>query len=54
MLKESRTFTSFSVNDIQKAKKFYGQTLGLEVSESNSVLKLAAGRRQCSAHIPQA
>ena len=40
MLRESRTFSSFSVNDIQKAKKFYGQTLGLEVSESNSLLKL--------------
>jgi extradiol dioxygenase family protein len=40
MLKESSPFSSFSVNDIQKAKKFYGQTLGLEVSESNSLLKL--------------
>jgi catechol 2,3-dioxygenase-like lactoylglutathione lyase family enzyme len=40
MLKESRAFSGFSVNDIQKAKKFYGQTLGLEVSESNGLLKL--------------
>ena len=40
MLRESRTFSSFSVNDIPKAKKFYGQTLGLEVSESNNLLKL--------------
>jgi catechol 2,3-dioxygenase-like lactoylglutathione lyase family enzyme len=40
MLKESRAFSGFSVNDIQKAKKFYGQTLRLEVSESNGLLKL--------------
>ena len=40
MLKESRAFSGFSVNDIQKAKKFYGQTLGLAVSESNGLLKL--------------
>ena|SRR6266850_3160847 len=40
MLRESRAFSGFSVNDIQKAKKFYGQTLGLEVSESNGLLKL--------------
>jgi predicted enzyme related to lactoylglutathione lyase len=40
MLRESRAFSGFSVNDIQKAKKFYGQTLGLDVSESNGLLKL--------------
>jgi catechol 2,3-dioxygenase-like lactoylglutathione lyase family enzyme len=40
MLKESRAFSGFSVNDIQKAKQFYGRTLGLEVSESNGLLKL--------------
>jgi catechol 2,3-dioxygenase-like lactoylglutathione lyase family enzyme len=40
MLKESSAFSGFSVNDIQKAKQFYGQTLGLEVSESNGLLKL--------------
>ncbi|MDQ6865698.1 MAG: VOC family protein [Thermoproteota archaeon] len=34
MFKDSKAFSSFSVDDIQKAKKFYGQTLGLEVSES--------------------
>ncbi len=40
MLKESRAFSGFSVNDTKKAKEFYGRTLGLEVSESNGLLKL--------------
>jgi catechol 2,3-dioxygenase-like lactoylglutathione lyase family enzyme len=34
MFKEKKAFTSFSVDDIQKAKSFYGEPLGLEVSES--------------------
>jgi predicted enzyme related to lactoylglutathione lyase len=33
MFKNTKAFSGFSVNDIQKAKEFYGQTLGLEVSE---------------------
>jgi predicted enzyme related to lactoylglutathione lyase len=33
MFKESKAFSSFSVNDIEKAKRFYGQVLGLEISE---------------------
>jgi len=33
MLKGSKAFTSFSVNDINKAKDFYGKTLGLDVEE---------------------
>lgn len=33
MFKKNKAFSSFSVNDLQKAKEFYGQTLGLEVSE---------------------
>jgi catechol 2,3-dioxygenase-like lactoylglutathione lyase family enzyme len=40
MLKESKAFSSFSVDDTQKAKEFYGRTLGLEVSESHGLLKL--------------
>ena len=31
MLKSSHAFPSFSVDDIDKAKEFYGKTLGLEV-----------------------
>ncbi|HET7146934.1 MAG TPA: VOC family protein [Candidatus Nitrosopolaris sp.] len=34
MFKETKTFSSFSVDDLRKAKKFYSETLGLEVSES--------------------
>ena len=34
MFKDTKAFSSFSVDDMQKVKKFYGQTLGLEVSES--------------------
>jgi catechol 2,3-dioxygenase-like lactoylglutathione lyase family enzyme len=40
MLKESKAFSGFSVDDTQKAKEFYGRTLGLKVSESHSLLKL--------------
>jgi len=40
MLRDSKAFSGFSVNDIPKAKKFYGETLGLEVSESNGLLTL--------------
>ena len=40
MLDKSKAFSGFSVNDTQKAKEFYGGTLGLEVSESNGLLNL--------------
>ncbi len=33
-LKSDKAFSGFSVNDIQKAKQFYGETLGLEVSDA--------------------
>ncbi len=33
MFKKTKAFSSFSVNDIRKAKEFYSKTLGLEVSE---------------------
>lgn len=32
MLNKTKAFSSFSVDDIQKAKEFYGKTLGLEVA----------------------
>lgn len=32
MLEHTKTFSSFSVDDIQKAKDFYVKTLGLEVN----------------------
>ena len=40
MLAKSTAFSGFSVDDIRKAKEFYGRTLGLEVSESHGLLKL--------------
>ncbi len=40
MLKESKAFSGFSVDDIKKAEDFYGGTLGLEISESHGLLKL--------------
>ena len=40
MFKDTKAFSGFSVNDIQKAKEFYGQTLGLEISEAHGLLKL--------------
>lgn len=45
MFKDAETFTSFSTNDLQKAKDFYGGTLGLDVSEMTEGLqiKLADG-----------
>jgi catechol 2,3-dioxygenase-like lactoylglutathione lyase family enzyme len=47
MLKESKAFSGFSVNDIQKPKDFYGRTLGLQVSESHGLLtlQLAGGNK---------
>ncbi len=33
MFKNTKAFSSFSVNDIQKAKEFYSQIVGLEVSD---------------------
>jgi catechol 2,3-dioxygenase-like lactoylglutathione lyase family enzyme len=40
MLGQSKAFSGFSVNDIQKAKEFYRRALGLEISESNGLLSL--------------
>jgi catechol 2,3-dioxygenase-like lactoylglutathione lyase family enzyme len=40
MLKDSRAFSGFSVNDMEKAKEFYGQTLGLEISDEPAGLAL--------------
>jgi predicted enzyme related to lactoylglutathione lyase len=43
MFKDSNAYSGFSVDDVQRAKEFYGQTLGLEVSELNDVLELRLG-----------
>lgn len=40
MFKNTKAFSSFSVDDLEKAKEFYGQTLGLEVSQTKEGLGL--------------
>ena len=40
MFKDTKAFSGFSVNDIPKAKQFYSQTLGLNVTEENGMLNL--------------
>lgn len=40
MFRDSHAYSGFSVNDIPKAKAFYGETLGLEVTEENGMLTL--------------
>jgi len=47
MLDASKAYSGFAVDDLQKAKNFYGQTLGLEVKELDAgaaqLLELHAG-----------
>jgi predicted enzyme related to lactoylglutathione lyase len=47
MFKNTRAFSGFSTSNIAQAKEFYGQTLGLDVSEGNGdlTLKLGGGAR---------
>ena len=40
MFEHTLAFSGFSVDDIPKAKQFYGETLGLRVSEVNGMLRL--------------
>ncbi|HST29919.1 MAG TPA: VOC family protein [Chthoniobacterales bacterium] len=40
MLKESKAFSGFAAPDIEKAKRFYRETLGLKVSEDHGLLTL--------------
>jgi catechol 2,3-dioxygenase-like lactoylglutathione lyase family enzyme len=45
MFKDTKAFSSFSVDDLQRAKDFYGGKLGLDVSEQPEglALNLATG-----------
>jgi catechol 2,3-dioxygenase-like lactoylglutathione lyase family enzyme len=46
MLKDSKAFSGFSVDDIDRARDFYAGVLGLEVTEENGMLTLQlAGNR---------
>jgi catechol 2,3-dioxygenase-like lactoylglutathione lyase family enzyme len=40
MFKETKAFSGFAVGDIAAAKEFYAETLGLEVTEANGMLRL--------------
>jgi catechol 2,3-dioxygenase-like lactoylglutathione lyase family enzyme len=40
MLAESKAFSGFAAPDIAKTREFYGQTLGLKVSENHGLLTL--------------
>jgi len=43
MFKEAKSFSSFSVNDLRRAREFYGETLGLEIKETPEGLELHTG-----------
>ena len=43
MLKSDEAFLSFSTDDLRKAKAFYGQLLGLDVSDKPEGLELHLG-----------
>ena len=49
MFKKSMAFSGFSVDDLAKAKEFYGKVLGLEIVEQKAMglmtLRLATGGR---------
>jgi catechol 2,3-dioxygenase-like lactoylglutathione lyase family enzyme len=40
MFKDTKAFSSFSVDDVPAAKEFYAGTLGLDVSEDQGMLRL--------------
>jgi catechol 2,3-dioxygenase-like lactoylglutathione lyase family enzyme len=40
MFEHTKAFSGFSVDDIPKAEQFYGDALGLHVSEENGMLTL--------------
>lgn len=46
MFGSTKAYSGFAVDDLQKARKFYGETLGIETSEEYGLLSLhlAGGR----------
>ena len=40
MFKDTKAYSGFSVDDIPRARQFYGDTLGLETSEDHGMLTL--------------
>ena len=47
MFGQTEAFSGFAVDDVAKARKFYGETLGIDTSEEQGILtlKLAGGAR---------
>jgi catechol 2,3-dioxygenase-like lactoylglutathione lyase family enzyme len=46
MFEHTKAYSGFAVDDVPRAKQFYGETLGLRVSEENGLLFLhIAGNR---------
>ena len=51
MFKDTSTFSGFSVDDVAAAKQFYGETLGIEVTEEGPGIALhLAGRTNVFAY----
>ena len=40
MFEHTRAYSGFSVDDVPRARRFYGETLGLRVSEAHGMLML--------------
>jgi len=40
MFADTKAFSGFAVDDIDKAREFYGETLGLKISEEHGMLTL--------------
>jgi catechol 2,3-dioxygenase-like lactoylglutathione lyase family enzyme len=40
MFTDTKAFSGFAVDDVEKARQFYGETLGLKTSEENGLLTL--------------
>jgi predicted enzyme related to lactoylglutathione lyase len=40
MFESTKAFSGFAVDDIEEAKRFYGETLGLKVTEEHGLLTL--------------
>jgi catechol 2,3-dioxygenase-like lactoylglutathione lyase family enzyme len=45
MLDGAKAYSGFAVDDIAAARRFYGETLGLDVSEQSGMLDLKLGDR---------
>jgi predicted enzyme related to lactoylglutathione lyase len=57
MFENTRTFNGFAVNDLQKARQFYGETLGIKTTildEENGLMSLdLAGNRPTLVYLKQ-